>query len=366
MGIMTESIGNTRKLNSSKLILMGILLFIFAITSCVHQQKTYNIASDQLSQPTTALLQAISLVDENVAWVSGHQATFCRTLDAGATWQVFHHPSDTLQFRDLHAFDANNLLLMSAGPGASSMIFLFHADSLKWTEAYVMSHPKGFLNSIALWDDGSNGLAFGDSFEGELFVLKTMDAGRSWKRIDPANLPPAQKGEGGFAASGNCITTIAGGTALIGTGAGGSARILKTTDYGESWQWYESPMMKGEAAGIFSIRMINAQIGAIVGGDLKLPDTVSQNVAWTNDGGEHWELLTAPITKGAFFGSAMLGNEAGFLLVAAGPSGIDFYQSKEKKWTNLNDGKYWAVELDDAGYGYAVGTEGKILRLDCK
>ena len=35
---------------------------------------------------TDVLLQAVSAVDEEVVWVSGHGGTWARTLDGGATW----------------------------------------------------------------------------------------------------------------------------------------------------------------------------------------------------------------------------------------------------------------------------------------
>src|ERR1043166_7786982 len=35
---------------------------------------------------TTALLQAVSAVDDSVVWVAGHQATWARTVDGGRTW----------------------------------------------------------------------------------------------------------------------------------------------------------------------------------------------------------------------------------------------------------------------------------------
>ncbi len=37
---------------------------------------------------TTALLQAVSVVDENIVWVSGHRATYARTVDGGTTWEA--------------------------------------------------------------------------------------------------------------------------------------------------------------------------------------------------------------------------------------------------------------------------------------
>ena len=70
--------------------------------------------------------------------------------------------------------------------------------------------------------------------------------GHSWSRIDPSILPESSyEGEGGFASSGSCIATFEEGIAWIGTGSNGNARILKTTDYGNSWEAFDTPIIKG-------------------------------------------------------------------------------------------------------------------------
>ena len=84
------------------------------------------ITTKRLESNTTSLLQAISIQDERIAWISGHAATVCRTTDAGESWEAYRHPeADTLQFRDLHALNRDTVVLMSAGPGAASRIYLF-------------------------------------------------------------------------------------------------------------------------------------------------------------------------------------------------------------------------------------------------
>jgi len=70
---------------------------------------------------TRQLLQAVSVVSNDVVWVSGHGGTWARTVDGGATWTTGVVPgADSLQFRDLHALDAKRVWLMSAGTGAAS------------------------------------------------------------------------------------------------------------------------------------------------------------------------------------------------------------------------------------------------------
>lgn len=336
------------------------LLLLIIITSC--QTKNKLVTTKQLSSQTGALLQAISIVDETRAWVSGHQATFCRTTDRGDSWQVFKHASDTLQFRDIHAFDIDKVVLMSAGSGNASRIYLFDASKGLYKETYVMPHPQGFLNTIEFWDT-QNGLAFGDSFNNEYFILKTSDGGNSWSRIDPTKLPKAGEGEGGFAASGTCITTLAGGVAHIGTGAGGHSNILSTDDFGETWSTQPGPLTKGDFAGIFSIRMTD-ELGLVAGGDFNQSDQYTENIATSRDEGKSWLVTTTPITRGVFYGSDLLALDDSHFLIVSGPNGVDYSWDAGAHWINLDTNNYWAVEIHPSGFGYASGTEGKILRIE--
>ena len=334
------------------------ILILWSVTACNHPPT---ITVEPVNSNSSNLLQAISIVDEHVAWVSGHQATFLRTQDGGESWEAFTHSVDSLQFRDVHAFDRDNVLLMSAGIGAASGIYLFSAKT-GWEKTYTMPYDSGFLNTIEFWDH-QTGLAFGDSFNGQLFVLKTNDGGMHWTRINPSVLPAAGKGEGGFAASGTCITTQPGGKAWIGTGAGGHSRVLYTADYGSSWTPHPSPMPKGDAAGIFSIRMANDTLGILAGGDLGATPDYSNNLAMTVDGGRSWQLKGPPVTKGTFYGTELMHTRKGLLWVVCGPKGMDYSLDGGSSWKTLDTLNYWAVRLDPSGFGYAVGTEGKISRI---
>ncbi len=96
---------------------------VFAGCSQRHA-TTPNPILEAQSSGTTALLQAVSVVDENIVWVSGHRATYARTVDGGATWEAGVVPGpDSLQFRDVHAVDAKTAYLLSAGPGDMSRIY---------------------------------------------------------------------------------------------------------------------------------------------------------------------------------------------------------------------------------------------------
>ena len=315
---------------------------------------------ERLTSPTTSLLQAISIVDETTVWISGHQGSFVRSADAGKSWELFQHPTgDTLQFRDIHAFSESKVILMSAGPGALSRMFTFVAPD-SWEENFVMADPLGFLDCIDFWDD-QNGIAYGDAIDNYPYILLTSDGGQSWKRADTTQMPFAGKGEGGFAASGTCVTTGEDGKAWIATGAGGSARIILTEDYGKTWNAIESPLVKGDAAGNTSISMIG-NVGLVTGGDLTKPEEYSDNCAFTFDSGNQWSLASQPKTKGAFYGGALARAGDDYFAFVCGPKGIDYSSNFGESWENLDTLNYWAVSF--AGkVGYASGTGGKISKI---
>ena len=66
-----------------------------------------------------ASLRGLSVVDRRIVWASGSEGTVIRTEDAGKTWHDVSVPQATkLDFRDIHAFDAQVAVIVSAGQPA--------------------------------------------------------------------------------------------------------------------------------------------------------------------------------------------------------------------------------------------------------
>lgn len=318
---------------------------------------------EKLESPTSSLLQAISIVDESTLWVSGHDATLLASQDKGSSWQMYRYPfADTLQFRDVHGFDAHKAILMSSGPGKASQLITFQAPD-QWEEHFIMDHPDGFLDCMAFWDD-QNGIAYGDAIDGYPYILLTKNGGKTWIRADTTQMSPAGTGEGGFAASGTCVTVGKGGKAWVATGAGGNTRLLLTLDYGLTWKAVSSPLVKGEAAGHTAVSFAG-DTGWVVGGDLSKPEAYTANAAFSFDGGNHWSLTQRPITKGAFYGGALTETKHTLFAFACGPQGMDYTRDQGKTWQNLDTLNYWALSFQE-DVGYACGTNGKISRLHIK
>ncbi len=295
---------------------------------------------------TTENLRGVSAVSRSIAWASGTHGTYLRTTD-GHIWIPDHVPgAESLDFRGVVAFSADEVFLMSSGPGDQSRIYHTTDAGRHWQLQFTNPNPKGFFDSMVFWDR-THGLILGDPIPDEggnlKFELLTTEDGETWNQIPPAQLPSALEGEGAFAASNSCIailnTAVIPGTASdsglpdsshnaattapppkqaakggasapptpgekqgasapaspdpniwFATG-GKAARVFHSADRGQTWQVFETPIVHGsDSAGIFSIAFRDATHGVIAGGDYNRPDQDGPNLAFTNDGGKSWTL----------------------------------------------------------------------------
>ncbi|HEY0730681.1 MAG TPA: hypothetical protein VGD38_21525 [Pyrinomonadaceae bacterium] len=309
----------------------------------------------------TVRLRGVSAVSQQVAWASGAGSTVLRTTDGGKTWQKLNVTSDALDFRDIDAIDDKTAYALSIGNGPASRIYKTTDAGATWTMQFKSEDEKEFLDAMSFWD-ANNGIVFGDSIDGQFYILMTSNGGQTWSRVSTARLPPALQGEGAFAASGTNIALFGKTHAWIGTGAGAKARVLRTTDHGRSWQVSDTPLAAGQSAGIFSIAFRDEKHGIVVGGDYRKESEAVDNLAVTNDGGVTWKLL-----KGLSGFRSVVAYVPGMktpALVALGPSGGDY---------SLDDGQTWKP-IEGRGFdtfsfiprkatGWGAGAEGALGKL---
>ncbi len=341
---------------------LNILTLAAILLGCGSSSGPISFSMEEKKAPSESLFIGIALTGDDQLWLSGTNSTLLRSLDGGDSWDKFQHPEiDTFQFRDIHAFDNESIVVLASGEGANSQILTFDTSE-GWQTRFIMPHEEGFLNSIAFWN-ADRGLAYGDSFDGKPYLLKTSDGGQNWERIPGEVLPDANDGEGGFASSGSCIDVGKGGVAWVGTGAGGSARVLRGRDYGESWEVFDAPIVKGDFAGITSIHFRNSRDGLIAGGDLTNTDGFTENVAFTSDAGKTWELTSRPMTNGPFYGSDFIRYRRRDIAVACGPNGADITFDRGQSWTNLTTQNLWVADLHPSGIGWLAGRNGQIFKI---
>jgi len=314
------------------------------------------------SSGTTALLQAVSAPSERVVWVSGHAATVLRTIDGGATWQRLRvTPGDTsLEFRDVHALDGNTAWVLAAGPGARSRIYKTADAGRTWSEQFVNRDTSAFYDCFTFWD-ASHALALSDAVAGRFVLRRTDDGGAHWNLVPDSVLPPAQHGEGGFAASGTCITGLAGRFAWVGTGAADTARVLMTSNRGATWSVVATPVRGGSFAGLATVAFRDTLHGLVAGGNLADANARTDNVAVTADGGRTWTLAGRPQFPGAVYGAAYV--DARPIVAAVGPRGLDISWNDGVVWAGLDTLAYWSVGFGSSRVGWAVGPHGRITRI---
>ena len=348
--------------------LLVLLVLMIGCTSSDVEEATLALRlAPTLTAQTSgaeALFIGISPVDENVIWISGTQGTYARTTDGGTTWQAAVVPgADSLQFRDVHAVDARTAYLLSIGSGDQSRIYKTTDAGQTWTAQFTNAEPNGFFDCMDFWDP-NHGIAFSDSFDGAFYLITTDDGGATWTRVPPERLPTASEGEGSFAASGTCLVAHGDSTAWVGTGAGASARILKTTNRGRTWTAVETPIVGGTStSGIASLSFRDAQHGAAFGGVIDQPDAYADNVAVTSDGGMTWMLAGRPQFTGAVYGAAYVPETPTPTLVAVGPNGIDYSTDNGTTWTSLDTLSHWSVAFVNPRSGWAIGPEGRVTKI---
>jgi len=312
---------------------------------------------------TEALLQAVSPVSDDVVWVSGHQGTYSRTTDGGTTWETAVVPgADTLQFRDVHAASASEAWLLSAGPGELSNIYHTDDAGATWSLQWTNPEPDGFYDCLEFWD-ANRGALYGDAVDGGLRIMRTEDGGKTWTRVPDDDVPPAGEAEGGFAASGTCLTVGDEGRAWISTGNADPSRVLVTSDYGRSWQARSQPIPGGEGGGLFSVSFRDSQHGVVFGGSLSPDAEPGPRVAVSNDGGMSWTVAGDPTIGGAIFGGAWVPGTIPPTMVVVAPSGSEYSVDGGLTWLPVDSEAYWGIGFASADAGWLVGPGGRITKV---
>jgi photosystem II stability/assembly factor-like uncharacterized protein len=324
-------------------------------------QALVQVAGWQLqASGTSAELRGLSVVNDTVAWASGAKGTVLRTVDGFSWTQVAVPDAAALDFRDIHAVDANTAVIMSAGPGAASRIYRTTDGGASWKLQATNPDGEGFWDAIAFWE-AKHGIMFGDPVKGAFQVLLTEDGGASWQPVsDPKGLA-SLPGEGAFAASGTCLTVAGSGDAWFATGGAENARVFHSSDRGRTWRAAAVPIPAGAPArGIFSVGFRDGRVGLAAGGDYKETSMATVNGARSDDGGATW--TAAPILPTGYMSVVMPVRGAPDAFVAGGLAGSGYSTDGGKSWAVLDRTPINTVGFASPAVGWAVGPKGLVMK----
>lgn len=310
---------------------------------------------------TEASFRSICAVSDRIVWISGSKGTFVKTIDGGKNWVASQvQGAESLDFRDVHAFDVHTAILVSAGEAekGNAKIYRTEDGGKTWQIVYQTIQKGVFFDGIDFWDT-QNGIIFSDPIDGKFVILKTKDGGKSWNPIHPENIPENQKGEAAFAASGTSLVTFGKNQAYICTGGGESARVIYTENQGENWLAVKTNMPASQASGLFGLRFWDKQHGIAVGGDYQEVNKAIPNVLLTSDGGKTWQDAPQTNPAGLKEGVSIYKKKC---LISVGPSGTCYSKDFGTSWTMIDKTAFHAISVSGNGI-WVVGGKGIIAKL---
>jgi len=343
-------------------IFCNSLLFICLVSTTVNAQTVELLTTG----PKTSI-RGMSVVSDNIIWVSGSGGQVGRSIDGGKTWQWSVVPGfEKREFRDIEAFDANIAIVVAiAEPGN---IVRTTDGGKNWKVVYTDTTQGIFLDAIDFADE-DNGVVVGDPLPGTNAVYRayTRNGGINWIRPadDVNHLPKVQTGEAMFASSGTNLVF------LKSDGFLRNNRMLIVTGGTESNLLSQNPLQKvrlpliqgKESTGANGMASLNGKELVIVGGDFANDKDSAQNCALSKDGGL---TFTQPKTPPHGYRSCVE-----FItktrLITCGTSGIDVSEDGGQNWRLISTESFHVCQKAKKGkIVYLAGSNGRIAKLAWK
>lgn len=311
-----------------------------------------------LASGTNTSLRGLSVVNDNVVWVSGNNGTVGRTTNGGKTWQWrVVQGFEKNDFRDIEAFDAATAVIMSVAEPA--YILKTTDGGSSWKVVYENKTKGMFLDAMEFWHEQS-GIAIGDPIDGHFFITRTFDNGNSWQDIPFEKRPVADSGEACFAASGTNIRVLDKDEAVFVSGGIKSRLFTKNTPV-------TLPIIQGkETTGANSIavwdkmKLKGGKKMIVVGGDFNADSSKTNNCYYTNDGGLTWN---APLVSPHGYRSCVeyyTKTEA----FSCGLNGVDRTTDGGKTWVWISKESFHVCRASKLGGAmYLAGSNGKVGKI---
>ena len=343
-----------------------IILFIstfLLVLACQEKSPSRKIDSVSIQEfkMDSISIRAIQIITKNkiaYAGSNGHVGLFSdKEKDISSKLKIKYQDSIIPNFRSI-AFNGIDYFALSIG----NPTLLYKISNDTATLVYKEIHQKTFYDSMHFFEDKLHGIAIGDPTENCASIIVTSNGGETWNKIPCTKLPVFEENEAFFAASNTNIKTI-GSTVWIASG-GKKARVLKSQDYGVTWQIFNTPIIQGNGPqGIYSIDFSNKNNGIIIGGDYSKPLENSANKAITKDGGETWKLVANRQNPNYKSCVQYVPNTNGKEIFAVGKTGISFSNDGGLSWKKISNESYYAIQFLDKNTAWLSGNNkiGKLI-----
>ena len=333
-------------------------IFLAALVSVTLFASAQKI--EVLTTGTKTSLRGLSVVNNNILWVSGSNGMVGKSTNSGKTidWHTVKG-YEQRDFRDIEAFDDKTAIIMAVAEPA--IILKTKDGGYTWKKVFEDTTKGMFLDCMDFTTDSKAGAVLGDPIDGNIFIAFTEDGGDTWKK-DERHFP-LQNGEALFAASGTNlkITNIANfylGELVYVTG-GKKSRLFFDDEANDI------DMAQGtESQGANSLDISQEDKKLIaVGGDF-LHDTISTNNCIILTENEDEDIIySKPEIPPHGYRSCVA-----YILknswICCGTSGVDVSSDGGSNWKLISNESYNSCAKAKAGYEiYLAGKDGTVAKL---
>lgn len=332
------------------------LLLLIAGIQPVYGQK---ISVEVLTTGTKTSLRGLSVVNDNVLWVSGSQGKVGRSTNGGKNWKWMTVPGfEKAEFRDIEAFGPNTAIVMASGDSACILKTIDGGDS--WRVVYQNFTKGMFLDAMDFYTP-EHGIVVGDPINNRFFIAETRDNGDSWQQTDLQHAGAvADSGEAFYAASGTNVRLFPDGSFYLASG-GKASRLITRTTVGPLPLVQNTPASGAYSIAVYrkSQRQKRTHI-VVVGGDYTRDTVSTQNFAYSLNNGKTWLKAKTP-PYGFKSCVEFITDEA---IIACGTSGVDISYDAGRRWSTISRDSYNVCRAGKfSNVVFLAGNNGTIGRL---
>jgi photosystem II stability/assembly factor-like uncharacterized protein len=308
---------------------------LFSILLLANNLRAQTITVLQQGKPTS--IRGLSVVDDNVAWISGSKGYIAITRDGGKSWDWQQVKGfEKSDFRDIEAFSSKEAIIMSSGTPA--LILKTTDGGENWQVKYKNTDTAYFFDAMD-FETPKHGLVLGDPIGNKFVLIETKDSGETWDMFK--NRPDALPGEAAFAASGTCLRVDKNALTIVTGGAHsrdlGWQSGINTLD---EWVYIDLPFSNKKASqGIFSYAG-NGETDIFVGGDYADDKRTDSTAGYWRSDGSHagGPVRMSKIPPSGF--QSCVEFILGDTFLSTGTPGSNITTDGGRTWTKIDDTSY--------------------------
>jgi hypothetical protein len=327
---------------------LSLCLTVFLI-STVPAQKI-----KMLSLGNPASLRGLSVVNDQLIWVSGSAGTVGISTDAGTSWKWITVPHyEKTDFRDVEAFSDQEAVI--TGTTQPAVILKTKDGGKTWKTVFQDSSLSIFLDAMDF--SGNNGILIGDPVDKKVFLARTKNRGDDWEILTGKTQPAIEKGEAFFAASGSNIKWLPNHHFVYVSGGKKSNLYL---DSSGKLILRLSQGMETTGANSIAINPSNPNLAFVTGGDFSKDSIVNGNALLIS---LHPFYQRLPHRPPHGYRSCVEYINAQ-TLICCGTSGVDISTDGGMNWKLISTKSFHVCGKSKTGKSvFLAGAHGAIARL---